>query len=156
MENFNSKKFHREIHSLYLPGRRTVLPLLVFVGKDTFFKSCFAFMSLIAIYPLNLHEIIRYVLPLNSNRSVAVDSQASLISWTWPWHSLGCLLAYFWHTSQLPITFSISLEIPTQKNVDLALSWVLVTPMWDLCSTWSTLDLSALGTMSLWPLNSRP
>ena len=43
MENFNSKKFRTEIHSLYLPGRRTVLPLLVLFGKDTFFKFCFAF-----------------------------------------------------------------------------------------------------------------
>ena len=38
MENFNSKKFRTEIHSLYLPGRRTVLPLLVLFGKDTFFN----------------------------------------------------------------------------------------------------------------------
>ena len=43
MENFNSKKFRTEIHSLYLPGRCTVLPLLVLVGKDTLFKSLFAF-----------------------------------------------------------------------------------------------------------------
>ena len=43
MENFNSKEFQREIHSLYLPGRRTVLPLLVLLGKDTLFKSPFAF-----------------------------------------------------------------------------------------------------------------
>ena len=43
MENFNSKKFRTEIHSLYLPGRRTVLPLLVLLGKDTLFESPFAF-----------------------------------------------------------------------------------------------------------------
>ena len=43
MENFNSKEFRTEIHSLYLPGRRTVLPLLVLVGKDTLFESPFAF-----------------------------------------------------------------------------------------------------------------
>ena len=43
MENFNSKKFRTEIHSLYLPGRHTVLPLLVLVGKDTLFESLFAF-----------------------------------------------------------------------------------------------------------------
>ena len=42
MENFNSKKFRTEIHSLYLPGRWTVLPLLVFIGKDALFKSPFA------------------------------------------------------------------------------------------------------------------
>ena len=42
MENFNSRVFHTEIHSLYLPGRCTVLPLLVLVGKDTLFKSPFA------------------------------------------------------------------------------------------------------------------
>ena len=43
MENFNSKEFRTEIHSLYLPGRHTVLPLLVLVGKDTLFESPFAF-----------------------------------------------------------------------------------------------------------------
>ena len=43
MENFNSKEFQREIHSLYLPGRHTVLSLLVLLGKDTLFKSPFAF-----------------------------------------------------------------------------------------------------------------
>ena len=43
IENINSKKFQREIHSLYLPGRRTVLLLLVLLGKDTLFESPFAF-----------------------------------------------------------------------------------------------------------------
>ena len=43
MENFNSKEFRTEIHSLYLPGRCIVLPLPVLVGKDTLFKSPFAF-----------------------------------------------------------------------------------------------------------------
>ena len=42
MENFNSKEFRTEIHSLYLPGRHTVLPLLVLLGKETLFESLFA------------------------------------------------------------------------------------------------------------------
>ena len=59
MENFNSKKFRTEIHSLYLPGRCTVLPLLVLLGKETLFESRFA---------LDLHSFgdwFSHVLALN-------------------------------------------------------------------------------------------
>ena len=77
---------------------------------------------------LYLSDTIRYVLPLNSNRSDVIVCHGELSIGGEVICSHGCLSWYFWQTSHFSIMVAMSLLIPGQNTHMCAHKVVLVLP----------------------------
>ena len=105
---------------------------------------------------LYLSDTIRYVLPLNSNRSEAIVCHGELGIEGEVICSRSCLSWYFWQTSHFSIMLAISLLIPGQNIHMHAHKVVLVLPKWDMCHFASDTGLWDSGITIRQPFRMSP